>query len=43
MYIKNMVRMKELGMSESTIKRKRSQLRTDEYLSRKEGSERNRL
>ena len=37
-----MMKMNELGMSESTIKRKRKQLRTDGYLSRKEGSGRNR-
>ena len=43
MSIKNMSKMKELGMSESTIKRKRRQLRTEGYLSRKEGSGRNRL
>ena len=31
--------MKELGMSEGTTQRKRRQLRTDGYISRKEGQE----
>ena len=35
-----MVNMKELGMLESTIKRKRGLLRADWYLLRKEGPER---
>ena len=40
---KMLVTVQGLGMSESTIKRKRRQLRTDGYLSRKEGSGRNKL
>ena len=41
MLTKDIERMKELGVYESTIKRR--QLKTDGYLSRKEGSGRNRL
>ena len=41
MSIKNITAMKEQGMSESTNKRKRRQLRTDRYFSRKEESGRN--
>ena len=38
-----LVTVEGLGMSESIIKRKIRQLRTDGYLSRKEGSGRNKL
>ena len=41
MLIKNMGNMKELGMYESTNKRKRRQIRTDGYLLNKEDLEKN--